>query len=131
MVAMNHKPRTFVVTAERGIGNWWVLQAAEVGAVSQVKRLDQAAAEMLEAISYLTQLPEEDIIIDVQPVLSESYSQLAQEAATERAAAESAQQRATALTRQAALQLRKDGLTLREIGQIMGISYQRAAQIVA
>lgn len=121
----------FLVTAERGTGNWWVLEAPEVGAVSQVRRLDQAAGEMREAIAFLAKVPEDCIEIIIKPRLSPSYTQLANEAYEERKRAEAATQRATELTRQAALQLRKEGLTLREIGQIMGISFQRASQIVA
>lgn len=122
---------TFTVTAERGTGNWWVLEAPAVGAVSQVRRLDQAEDEMREAIAFLAQLPEDQVGIDLQPVLPDTYAELAQQASKQRRVAEGATQRANELTRQAALSLRAEGLTLREIGQIMGISYQRAAQIVA
>ena len=51
--------RKFQVTAERGNGVW-VLES-DLGAVSQVRRLDQAADEMREALAYLAGLPEEDL----------------------------------------------------------------------
>lgn len=67
MVAMS---QIFEVMAERGRGDWWVLEAPEVGAVSQVKRLDEAADEMREAIAYLAGLPIGEVHIDVRPVLA-------------------------------------------------------------
>ena len=47
--------RKFQVTAERGNGVW-VLES-DLGAVSQVRRLDQAADEMREALAYLAGRP--------------------------------------------------------------------------
>lgn len=45
---------TFTVTAEPGTSSdVWVLVCPEVGAVSQVENLDDAADEMREAIAYL------------------------------------------------------------------------------
>lgn len=38
------------VTAERTRRGWWVLEEPTLGAVSQVRRLDQAAADMREPI---------------------------------------------------------------------------------
>lgn len=61
---------TFTVTAERGAGDVWVLECAEVGAVSQTLRLDQAADEMREAIAYLAQLDESEVDIVVKPKAS-------------------------------------------------------------
>lgn len=61
--------RTFEVIAERGKVDWWVLEAPQVGAVSQVRRLDQAADEMREAVAYLAGLPQEEIDLHVVPVL--------------------------------------------------------------
>ena len=59
--------RKFQVTAERGNGVW-VLES-DLGAVSQVRRLDQAADEMREALAYLAGLPEEEVEVEVVPVL--------------------------------------------------------------
>ncbi len=51
----------------------WVLES-ELGAVSQVRRLDQAADEMREAIAYLAGVPENEVVIEVHPVLPDAYS---------------------------------------------------------
>ena len=56
--------RIFTVTAERGRGDWWVLEAPDVGAVSQVRRLDQVEDEMREAIAHLAGLPESEVEVE-------------------------------------------------------------------
>lgn len=57
--------KTFTVSAERGRGDGWVLEAPEAGAVSQVRRLDRAEDEMCEAIAYLASMNEADVAIEV------------------------------------------------------------------
>ena len=57
--------RRFTVTAERGRGAWWVTECAEVGAVSQVRRIDHAADDIREAVAWLSGLPEDSFDIDI------------------------------------------------------------------
>lgn len=121
--------RTFTVTAERGKGDWWVLEVPEVGAVSQVKRLDQAEEEMCEAVAHLTGLAPDEVALQVVPVLPDAYTRHAHAAAEARKAAAEATSLAAAEARAAARVLREAGLTLRDVGTIMGVSHQRAAQL--
>ena len=67
--------RIFTVTVERGHGDWWVLEAPDVGAVSQVRRLDQVENEMREAIAHLAGLPESEVEVDVWTVPPEDYAE--------------------------------------------------------
>nr|WP_300339872.1 hypothetical protein [Actinomyces sp.] len=122
--------RTFTVTAERGRGDWWVLEAPEVGAVSQVRRLDQAEEEMREAIAYLAALSQDEVTVDLVPVLPEAYTSAAARAEESRRVAAEATRAAAEASRAAARSLREAGLTLRDVGTIMGVSHQRAAQLV-
>ena len=92
--------RKFQVTAERGNGVW-VLES-DLGAVSQVRRLDQAADEMREALAYLAGLPEEEVEVEVVPVLPTAYIEAARRSEELRAAAAAAQQEAAASAREAA-----------------------------
>ena len=63
--------RIFTVTVERGHGDWWVLEAPDVGVVSQVQRLDQVEDEMREAVAHLAGLPESEVEVDVRATLPE------------------------------------------------------------
>ena len=72
--------KTFTVTAERGRGPWWVTECAEAGCVSQVRRLDQVADDIREAIAYQTGLSADEFDIEVVPALPDAYRQAADEA---------------------------------------------------
>ena len=123
--------RRFTVTAERGRTGWWVTECAEVGAVSQVRRLDQVSDDIREAVAYLAGLPEDDVAIDVVPVLPQAYQEHAARAKEEREKEARARERAAAESRMAARALREAGLALRDVGTVMGISHQRASQLLA
>ena len=119
----------YTVTAERS-GKWWSLQAVEApGAISQVARLDQADI-IREAIAFVTGEAEEDITITVRPVLSGVARTHMECAHRLRKQAETANSEAAAETRAAARALKAAGLTLRDVGSVMEVSYQRAHQLV-
>ncbi|MDO5099656.1 MAG: hypothetical protein Q4D85_13025 [Corynebacterium sp.] len=122
---------TFTVTAERGAGDVWVLECAEVGAVSQTRRLDQVADEMREAIAYLAQLDESEVDIVVEPIVNPAIAELKERA--DYLYRQSDEIRAEAIqTRQAVVAaLKEQGYTVRDMGIILDVSYQRAAQLAA
>lgn len=122
----------YTATAQRVGGGWWMVQCDQhPGALSQVRRLDKAPDEHREAIAFVTGEPAEQVHVTVVPRLEPAVEaelaavrQLADAAA--RTASQAADQRA-ALARR----LHDDGLTVRDIGQILGVSYQRAGQLVS
>lgn len=121
--------KTYTVHAERS-GKWWVLQAQEApGAISQVARLDQAE-QIIEAISFVTGEAEENIDINVIPTIPSSAEQHIVEAKRLRELAAQANTESAQEARAAARALRQANFTLRDIGNIMSISHQRAQQLV-
>ena len=117
------------VTAERS-GKWWVLQAKEApGAISQVRRLDQAN-EIREAIAFVAGVPEETVEIIVEPVLPADAVELKQTTAELQEQAAEAAEAASAAWRDlvATLHLRED-LSFRDVGTVLGVSHQRAQQL--
>lgn len=119
----------FTVRAERS-GRWWVLQAAEApGAISQVSRLDQAD-QIIEAIAFVTGESPDEIELDLRPVIPDAVSRHLAEAQRLREESALAQARAAEEVRAAARELRAQSLTLRDIGTLMDVSYQRAHQLV-
>lgn len=121
----------YTVTAERS-GKWWVLQTEQApGAVTQVPRLDQAH-EIIEAIAFVTGEPEESVTIRVKPLMPEHVQHALDEAEKLRKASRAAQHAAAAETRRAARTLREElHLTVREVGAMLGVSYQRAHQLLS
>jgi hypothetical protein len=125
MVAMKYH-----VTATRS-GRWWSLQCQEFpAALSQVTRLDQAEDNMREAIAFVAQVPESEIQIEVLPEVPAEFTKLLQTSEHARKEAARAAAEASASSRAAARVLSQAGLPLRDIGTIMGISHQRAAQLL-
>ncbi|MCL2482601.1 MAG: hypothetical protein FWF43_04130 [Propionibacteriaceae bacterium] len=122
--------RTVTVTAERS-GKWWVLESQEAGAVSQCRSLAQADAEMREAIAYQLGLAEDEFAIDVEVVLPEEFQRMVAKAEALREEAETTNQQAALAWRSAARTLADQHLSVRDIGRIMGVSHQRAAQLVS
>ncbi|WP_345377049.1 hypothetical protein [Frondihabitans cladoniiphilus] len=120
---------TYTVTAERS-GKWWVLQALEVpGALSQVARLAQAD-EIKEAISFVAGMPVDEVEIRVLPVLPLAPSNHLDRARVLQAEAARVEAEASLELRAAIDGFIEDGLSLRDIGWVLGLSHQRVHQIV-
>lgn len=121
----------YTVRAERS-GKWWVLQAVEApGAISQVSRLDQAG-DIVEAIAFVTGEPTESISFRLEPVMPAEVQHVLAEAERLREVSRTAQHEAAEETRRAARTLRDElHLTIREVGAMLGVSYQRAHQLLS
>ncbi|MCK1798165.1 type II toxin-antitoxin system HicB family antitoxin [Streptomyces sp. XM4193] len=121
--------RTYEVTARRS-GDWWALEVPELpGVFSQAKRLDQADEVVREAIAAMTDVEPEDVRVRVAPVLSaEEREALARvreaRAESERAAAKERE------AMQSAAAMLAEGLSQRDTGRILGVSFQRVSQLI-
>lgn len=127
MVAM----KRYTVTAERGSSGAWVLECEELGVVSQTKRLDQAEDEVAEAIVYQSGLQPQAFRIEVVPVLAPDIEGLRAQAEELQTKADTAAIDAAAAKRALARTMKQQGFTVREMGQVLGVSYQRAAALAA
>jgi DNA-directed RNA polymerase specialized sigma24 family protein len=123
MVAMT----TFKATVERD-GRFWAVKVAGVGA-TQARHLRELDEMTFELIEIMTERAEFEV--EYQFILPESVERhlaLADEL-REKAALASAQ--ASEETRAAVLDLRELGLPFRDIGRILGVSYQRIQQLAS
>lgn len=122
--------KEFTSTARKD-GRWWVVQCDQVPeALSQVARLDQAAEHQREAIAFVLDLNEADVQVDVRPELDLGIVDLLHVARDHREKAEHWAQVASEEFRKVARELAGDGYSLRDIGTILGVSHQRADQLV-
>lgn len=120
----------YVVRAERA-GGFWDLRVPEVpGAMSMVRRLDQAEEHIREAIGFVLDVPEDSFEIELAPLVPSGLETLVGEAKGLRAEAERAVAAAASASRSAAEQLRATGLPMRDIGVLMNISVQRVSQLL-
>lgn len=116
---------TYTAICER-VGRWWEVTVPEIDDVTQVKRLDQVEETVSSLVRLMTDVHPDSVRVEVHSPagVDEEVSRarrLREEA--EKASAASAE-----LSRDVARRLSAEGLPVRDIGRILGVSYQRAAQ---
>lgn len=117
------------VRAERD-GRFWHFRVAEVrGILGQTLRLDQLEEVARNMIGLWFEVPETSFDIDIEVVRGPEVERLVGEIGRSRAEAKAAQRTATEAIRRGVRELRGMGLTIRDIGQILGVSHQRVAQL--
>lgn len=125
MVAMS---QTFVVEATRS-RRWWVLECTEAPSVSQCRTLAEAADEMRPLIADRAGLAEDEVEIDVRVIVPEVIQGALSEVERLREESRRANAEAAARSRQVVVELRAEGLTLDDIGRILGVSKGRVSQL--
>lgn len=122
--------KTYTVKAEWDATGWWVVTVPEVpGAITQSKRLDQVEADVAEVIALMTGEEPDAYEVNLDWSAPVEAGQHANEARQLRARAEAAADEAARATARAVRELAAAGFTLRDIGTMTGVSYQRAQQI--
>lgn len=122
--------RTYEVTAVRD-GKWWVVTVPDVpGAFSQIRRLDQVADAIREAIAFVARVDEDDVGVHLTIDLPGGILHRVEGAREAVAEAEKAQREAAALSRDAARSLVEAGLSGYDAASVMGVSPQRISQLV-
>ena len=121
--------RGFRVTALRE-GRWWLLRVPELNIVTQTRRLARAEATARDLIA--TWLDEDPAVFDVKVVPAvgdEALDHLISETVRARASAAQESSRAMALTDELVHRLVAKGVPVRDVGEMLGISHQRVAQL--
>src|SRR5665811_202591 len=113
-------------------GAWWAITVPELeGVFSQTKRLDQVEDAAREAISLMLEIEEDDVgSLDVVVTPPPGVADLLQAVETSVAAADEAARAAADTRREAVELLRAEGLPLRDVGALIGVSHQRVSQIL-
>lgn len=114
-------------------GDWWAITIPALsGVFSQAKRLDQVEATAREAIAMMLDIDESEvgpIVVDVTP--PDGVVELLEALRRFTALAEEAAREANQTRRQAAKVLREEGLAIRDVGTLLGVSHQRISQILS
>ncbi|AEG82742.1 hypothetical protein [Corynebacterium ulcerans] len=122
---------TFTALTERSEG-WWSVQLKEdPGLLTQTRRLDQIADMVRDALELFPELTDdpENAIVNIEFREGESIADIANQAVQANQKAKQAQEEASQLMRQAAAELSKKGLSYRDIGTLLGVSFQRAQKL--
>jgi predicted RNase H-like HicB family nuclease len=118
-------------------GSWWAVDVPEVpGVFTQARRLDQVAAEVADAVAVMLDVDPSTVELDqlVVNLAADSKAAAALDATVAQARAlarqaEDAQRAAGAAMRAAVATLRNKGLSVRDVGAVLGVSHQRVAQL--
>jgi predicted RNase H-like HicB family nuclease len=114
-------------------GGWWAITVPTLdGVFSQSKRLDQVEDSAREAISLMLDVDAGDvgaldIIVTPPPIVANLLGALEELTAV----AEEATRAAAATRREVVELLRAEGLPLRDVGALIGVSHQRVSQLLA
>lgn len=117
----------------RRSGDWWAVEVAELDHVfTQARRLDQVEAMARDAISLVLEVAPDSFDIVIEPVLPAEIQALVDEVRRTRDIATGAADLAALTARKATRILHdQEGLPLRDVGRILGVSHQRAHQLLA
>ncbi len=122
--------KTYAIDVRRS-GRWWAIAVPELrGVFSQARRLADVEPMVRDAIAAVLDVSPRSFDVVVRPILGDRLEHLVHEARGSRATAQEAQIAAADVSARALHSLQKAGVPLRDASELLGISHQRAAQIV-
>ena len=127
--------RNFKVTAHRSDG-WWALEVTgddlSYPAYTQTRRLDQAEAMARDLLALHFNIGADEVgKLEIVPVLGAALSEEVSRTRQVREEAEKVRADATFHTRRTAQHLREQGMALRDISVLLGVSHQAVSQLLA
>lgn len=124
---------TYRVSSVRS-GEWWAFSVPAIpGAYGQARRLDHVAREARDVIALMLELDEGDaakLDIELDIELDGPLQVVVGKARAARQRLDASQREAQESIRLAASELHERGLSMRDIGSVLGLSFQRVHQIL-
>lgn len=119
----------YLVEANRS-GEWWAVTVPDLpGVFTQARRLDQVGEMARGAIAMFLDVDPASVQVTMRATPPASVADLI-DRMQRAAAATTASAEATAARKRVARVLREEGLPLRDVGVLLGISHQRVSQIL-
>ena len=116
-----------VTAIARRCDDWWAIEVPEIpGLFTQVRRLDQVAAMVKDAAATLNVKVNG---VKVTPKLSEQDELMLQRMLDAKSAAIKTQEEASILMRETVRILRNQGLTVRDVAELTGVTPQRISSL--
>lgn len=116
------------VTREDG---WWMVHVPEVDGLTQARRLADVERMGRELVAVTLDIEVEDVELNIRlEVAGVSVESVVSKIERERAEAARLEADASREARELAKRLTKHDVPLRDVGTILGVSYQRAHQLV-
>jgi len=102
----------------------------EVGRTTQARTLREVEAMARDLVAIMDDIPADSFSLDVTLTLPADVRAELDRSAELREQAASSQAQAAQLARRAARRLRDQGLPLQDVGKALGVSFQRAKQLI-
>jgi predicted RNase H-like HicB family nuclease len=119
--------RTYTVRAEWTDGRWLLVVPQVPGLVGQAPRLGQVEPKIRDAIATMLGVDPDSFGLEVAPVTSARADTLVDGVARARDGLTRARREVSAVTQQAAEALKREGLSLEDVGRILGVSVRQPA----
>jgi len=123
------KLKIYRIDVERD-GRYWRIRVPDVERSTQARHLREVELMARDLIAIMEDTSPDSFELDVHIELPEDVRQELARSAELREQAANAQAEAARLSRDAARRLYDRGLPLRDIGKVLGVSFQRAKQLV-
>ncbi len=111
-------------------GRVWRVRVPEVSRTTQARTLREAEPMARDLIAIMEDIPADSFGLDVTIVLPADVRAELDRSAELREQAARSQAQAAQAARRAARQLRDQGLSLQDVGSALGVSFQRAKQLI-
>jgi hypothetical protein len=120
---------TYRAEVERD-GRFWRVRVPDIDRSTQARSLSEAEAMVRDLIAIMTDVPQNSFDVDMRIILPEDVQIELDQSQVLREQAKQSQAEAARLARDAAHRLHALGLSLRDIGRALGVTFQRAKQLV-
>jgi hypothetical protein len=111
-------------------GRVWRVHVPEVQRTTQARTLGDVEPMARDLIAIMDDIPADSFGLDVSITLPADVQEDLERSAELRQDAARSQAQAAAASRRAARRLRDQGLPLKDVGQALGVSFQRAKQLI-
>jgi hypothetical protein len=115
-------------------GKWWMVEVPAIGGTTQARRLSEAELMARELIAVTLDVPidEVSVVVHFEPIsgLDDIAYRIAGVAAM-REEATALEKRASQEAADLAARLAERGIPLRDVGTLLGVSHQRAHQLIS
>jgi len=111
-------------------GRVWRVRVPEVERTTQARNLSEVESMARDLIAIMNDIPADSFSLDVIITLPADVQEELERSAALRQDAARSQAAAAAAARRAARRLRDQGLPLKDVGQALGVSFQRAKQLI-
>ena len=131
-MAMSAARRTYRVSAQRNERGWWIVRVLDMRhVVTQARRASDVEEAARDVIALLEEVPPDAFDVEVTHHVADELDAEIAEARRLREEADGLVRRSREATADTARKMRDAGLSVREIGALLGIAHQRAQQILA